>query len=96
MNLRKLFGKDAERVVALCTKMYDCKTDGFIHLKSHDAHFTQLCGVAKFHHVRVDWCCNGSAAIQPDKWIIYRNGIRYLLSIDALRYDGVYARIKKI
>ena len=89
MNLHKLFGKDADKIVALCIKMYNCNTDIF-------ANFSQICGIAKFHHVRVDWCGNDPVATQPDKWIIYRNGIRYFVNIDAIRYDGIYARLKKL
>ena len=86
MNLRKLFGKDADKVVALCIKMYDC---------SNDSMFSKLCGVSKFHHVRIEWCGIGSVR-QPDKWIVYHDGMRYLLNIDALRYDGIYARLHRL
>lgn len=37
MNLKKLFGKDAHRVVALCGSNS----------------FSSLCTVAKFHHIRI-------------------------------------------
>ena len=84
MNLRKLFGKDADKVVALCIDMYERRTNN-----------TKLYGVCKFHHTRIEWFGIG-AVCQPDKWVVYRNGARYLLNIDALRYDGVYARLKKL
>lgn len=37
MNIHKLFGKDAHRVVALCGSNS----------------FSSLCTVAKFHHIRI-------------------------------------------
>ena len=84
MNLRKLFGKDADKIVALCINMYEQIKDN-----------RKLYSICKFHHTRIEWCGIG-AVCQPDKWIVYRNGARYLLNIDALRYDGVYARLKKL
>lgn len=86
MNIKNLFGKDTNKVVELCIKMYDC---------SNDSMFSKLCGVSKFHHVRIEWCGVGGVR-QPDKWIVYHNGMRYLLNIDALRYDGIYARLHRL
>ena len=84
MNLRKLFGKDADKVVSLCIDMYEQMKDN-----------RKLYSICKFHHTRIEWCGIGDVC-QPDKWVVYRNGARYLLNIDALRYDGIYARLKKL
>ena len=84
MNLRKLFGKDADKIVALCINMYEQIKDN-----------RKLYSICKFHHTRIEWCGIG-AVCQPDKWVVYRTGARYLLNIDALRYDGIYARLKKL
>ena len=84
MNLRKLFGKDADKIVALCIDMYEQMKDN-----------RKLYSVCKFHHTRIEWCGIGDVC-QPDKWVVYHNGARYLLNIDALRYDGIYARLKKL
>lgn len=90
MNLKKLFGKDTDNVVYLCQTMYDRS-----HRQSCDDVISMLCGICKFHHTRIEWC-GTDTVYQPDKWIVYRNGIRYILTIDALRYDGIYARLKKL
>lgn len=84
MHLKKLFGKDADKVVALCIDMYEQRTNN-----------TKLYSVCKFHHTRIEWC-GIDAVCQPDKWVVYRNGTRYLLNVDAIRYDGIYARLKKM
>ena len=84
MNLRKLFGKDADKIVALCINMYEQIKDN-----------RKLYSICKFHHTRIEWC-GISAVCQSDKWVVYRNGTRYLVNIDALRYDGIYARLKKL
>ena len=84
MNLRKLFGKDADKVVSLCIDMYEQMKDN-----------RKLYSICKFHHTRIEWCGIGDVC-QPDKWVVYRNGASYLLNIDALRYDGIYARLKKL
>ena len=84
MHLKKLFGKDADKVVALCIDMYEQMKDNH-----------KLYGVCKFHHTRIEWCGIG-AVCQPDKWVVYRNGASYLLNIDALRYDGIYKKKKKL
>lgn len=73
MNIKNLFGKDTNKVVELCIKMYDC---------SNDSMFSKWCGVGSVR--------------QPDKWIVYHDGMRYLLNIDALRYDGIYARLHRL
>lgn len=86
MNIKKLFGKDADKVVELCIEMYSNSTDSTL---------SKLCGISKFHHARIEWCGIGNVC-QTDKWVVYRNGVRYLLSIDALRYDGIYARLRKL
>lgn len=55
MNLKKLFGKDADKVVALCIDMYEQRTNN-----------TKLYSVCKFHHTRIEWC-GIDAVCQPDK-----------------------------
>lgn len=45
MHLKKLFGKDANKVVALCIDMYEQRTNN-----------TKLYSVCKFHHTRIEWC----------------------------------------
>lgn len=84
MHLKKLFGKDTDKVVALCIDMYEQRTNN-----------PKLYSVCKFHHTRIEWC-GIDAVCQPDKWVVYRNGTRYLLNVDAIRCDGICARLKKL
>lgn len=87
MKLKKFFGKDAAKFVDLCIKIYEQEMDWAARNKSIENHLTKLYGIAKLHHVHVNWRGNDSIC-QPDRWDVYKNGKRYFLSIDGLRYAG--------
>lgn len=50
MNIGKYFGKDT---AGICTQMCDAWCNGVPELKK------KLFGIAKRHHVHIDWCSDG-------------------------------------
>lgn len=51
-----------------------------------------LYSLAKYAHCRIEWDGNCSTCCQPDKFSIYKNGVKYDFLADSLIYDGVAAK----
>ena len=54
--------------------------------------FAKLCGFGKYTHCRIEWDGNCSTCCQPDKFSVYKNGVKYDFLADSLIYDGVAAK----
>lgn len=84
MNIGKYFGKDTAKVIGVCTQMCDAwcfnNSNGVSELKK------KLFGIAKRHHVRIDWCGDSTCAPMGDKFILYKNGKR----VDTFYYNGTF------
>lgn len=87
MNIGKYFGKDTAKVIGICTQMCDAwcfnNNNGVPELKK------KLFGIAKRHHVHIDWCGDGTCAPMGDKFILYKNGKR----VDTFYYNGTFEHI---
>ena len=89
MRLNQILGSKTNLAETLMLNMFDVTMNNW-HIRPSvlcKPQFTKLCGIAKYKHCRIEWCGNHSTC-QPDKWIITKNGKRYNLTVDAIRYGG--------
>ena len=90
LTLRNIFGDDAESVAVMCMNIY------YFEQSCVKRNLNQLNYIAEKHGAHIEWCGLDAAARQRDKFIITYDYSRYLITIDALRHDGVNARLQSI
>lgn len=73
-KFEKLMGKEKEKLLKACTKLYKAKLyyrkgTGLEALKR------PIYGIAKRHHVNIEWCGCGICCC-PDRFLVYYKGKR--------------------
>lgn len=70
----ELFGKDTKRLSVACIEIMH---NSFGHQKrfSNEKLFKIVYGIARRHHLYLEWCGKGCAC-EPDRWEIYKKGKR--------------------
>lgn len=88
--LKHIFYEDATKVAVLCAKVHYFQKSGAKNK------LYQLSAIADNHGAHIEWCGLDTTAPQSDKFIITHNSNRYLVTVDALRYDRADARLQSI
>lgn len=89
-KLYQLVGSKSVEVVNLCMTLFDNYMYG--NKSANVSVFAKLCGFGKYTHCRIEWDGNCSTCCQPDKFSVYKNGVKYDFLADSLIYDGVAAK----
>ena len=71
-----LFGEEAEKLLEACRQV--CRQvlypSNDYNKENYSRQFRVIYGIARRHHIRLDWDGRDKYTCMPDRWEIYKNG----------------------